>query len=309
MDDTKKPLAGGNQTRGAVKAFQSTQRRSATRRHHTIKGAPAVKFYSDRGVETNKRYAAVGNPNPSIRGSIAGWSAASRRRMRRVLLSHQAPTERGYGYLGLTYTIPGPVMDPSEANALWTAYARKAARMGVGLIWRLEIQGRGQLHWHCLASVDIAEMQRNDLEQRLVFLWLDMLGDRGKLLGALRHAVHVEGGDVEGNSVWLRYLQDHASKRKQGQVAANMGRHWGVVGRKHWHVVEPVERRMTDRQVNHVVRALQRWATPRIKDNRVPWGHRLGWRLLRGARATGQWFCNPDLVARLCDWAIACYPE
>jgi len=135
--------------------------------------------------------------------------------------------------------------------------------------------------------------------------------------GAHLRAVDVkEKGD---DGAWMRYMQDHASKSKQEQIAIGIGRQWGVIGRKHFVkcVPEFVER-LTDLERDKFLRCLQRLATPHVYEPRVfPINYiegltdvggvsrskkdRLAWKLgrrpLRGHIGKSVWFEEPAKLA------------
>ncbi|HIJ69317.1 MAG TPA: hypothetical protein HPP57_07415 [Deltaproteobacteria bacterium] len=85
--------------------------------------------------------------------------------------------------------------------------------------------------------------------------------------GANLHAVDIKKQGDSG--AWMRYMQDHASKAKQEQVAVNCGRQWGVVGRKRFKKCLPSEvYTLTDSQRDKFLRGLQRLSTPRVYDRK-----------------------------------------
>jgi hypothetical protein len=125
------------------------------------------------------------------------------------------------------------------------------------------------------------------------------------------------GGD---NSEWLRYLQDHASKRKQSQSVIGVGRHWGVIGRDRFRVTTATHiEEMSDGAYAKFLRAFQRLCTPvcslvmplRSCDvarweklvKRIPFGRRVGRVMRRGRSGKSIWFTRPASVARLVSWA------
>lgn len=256
----------------------------------------------------------TGRPKGGERGEIKGWSSASRRRMREYMLTHR-PAD-GVDLYGVTLTIPGPVMPPERAKTLFANYARSLEKSGVCAVWRLEIQQRGQLHWHMMAGAKDSSP--------IVLLWWKTLYNAGgeafdppygakqitwassrmALPGADLHSVHI---DTEGDrGSWLRYLQDHCSKGKQEQIAVNIGRHWGVIGRKLFVQVLPdrgVD--LTDKQFYRVLRMLQRLATPSEVCHESPFRRRLRGRVRRGSRGRSIWYTRPETVGRLIDWALA----
>ena len=102
----------------------------------------------------------------------------------------------------------------------------------------------------------------------------------------------------------MRYLQDHASKAKQEQIPENIGRHWGVVGRKHFIESAPiVDVSLTDNQYAKVIRAMQRLATPSRPNTGSVFGRSLSYSPTRGRWGHSVWFSNPVTMARMCEWA------
>ena len=269
----------------------------------------------------------VGNPDGKgggIRGKIEGWSKASRRRMRAFLLT-MAPPE-GWMYLSASLTIPGPPVEPERAKRLFNAWARLVQKMGWCAVWRLELQERGQLHWHILMAYPPGARWC-----RAVEFWKDLIRDEGPevfdppfvqksadgswshewaevkssrmaLYGAEQHACVAERDD--GRGAWHRYISDHASKTKQAQIAVGMGRHWGIIGRALYRRVLPdLVADLTDQQYAKLRRAYERLATPHIKAPCV-FGSRLGFRIHRGRWGSAVCFCRPETVRRLVDWVV-----
>lgn len=209
------------------------------------------------------------------------------------------------------------------------------------MIWRVEVQARGELHWHGIAicppalglewferewfrqldklgpvtcAVWVRERKRGSLEVRTRDMgpgWYpaSMTGvTRASVPGAVEHAVRIEGSSINGE--WLRYLQDHATKAKQEQVGVNIGRHWGIVGRQHWTLTGPDDDiPLSDRQWRYVLRCMQRLVTPHQKVEGVPFGYRLRGRCKRGWQGSAVWFSRPDTIRRIVDAAIAEYPD
>ena len=94
-------------------------------------------------------------------------------------------------------------------------------------------------------------------------------GTRDAWPGADKRAFDCQDGDG-ARGAWLRHLQDHATKHKQGQIPEGIGRHWGIVGRSRMvqaipdHITEP-----SDAQFKAVVRMMQRLATPIRPGNQI----------------------------------------
>ena len=305
-----------------------------------------ISFYEGKGVQLIARKDTVPTKRTDIggkRGKIQGWSKASRRRLRYVLLTSSGP--EGTKPYGLTYTIPGvPALSPEESKTVWKNFCREVDRRGLVMIWRLEVQERGALHWHAVlwALDDIPMNPRSRKDKMWVptraalhMLWMEALrkappverfgdpyyGPSGKWKVGIEYSRRDEwpGADKrafdcqDGNGArgaWLRYLQDHATKHKQGQVPEGIGRHWGIVGRSKLvqaipdHIAEP-----TDAQFKAVVRMMQRLATPIRPCPNAPFGKKLGYTLRRGSRGSSTWFSKPETIRRLMEWAKREFPD
>lgn len=237
------------------------------------------------------------------RKAISGWSYASRRRFRTWMVEHTVP--EGWNVYGVTLTIPGPVLELSACRLLFNRYQKSVERAGVAAVWRVEVQLRGQLHWHLLIA---GPGDPDRLTWLLVEQWhraIDGCGpvrhetkegvysadSRMALPGALQRAADVQVNE-DGSQAWLRYLLDHASKSKQEQTGENIGRHWGVIGKKRWKTATGVEYRLTDRQYIRLCRAFEKLCQ----------GSR-GKRYLRGRRGCYATFTSPDTLRRLVEYA------
>ena len=290
---------------------------------------------------------ASGNHERAKRGAIKGWSSASRRRMREFMLCHRPNAETVA--IGATLTIAGPSPDVAEVRDLWKNWCRAAQKRGWVIVWRLEVQQRGAAHWHCIMYVDIEQVTRGGkvpqrLGEELVKLdiqksWEKALREMGPVEGitdpkryrvmgrkvaSVDHRMCFDGADKYATDLqvkptacgsWMRYLQDHATKSKQEQIAEGFGRHWGKINAKKLDRVDAEEAMdMTDVQYAVFLRAYQRLCTPQLKDKRVeakrcPFGRRLGRRIKRGTRGDSIWFSNPETVKKLALYAKAAKPE
>jgi hypothetical protein len=137
------------------------------------------------------------------------------------------------------------------------------------------------------------------------FINADGVFRRSEIFGASDHAVHVE--PEGGRSTWFRYLQDHASKRKQAQVAGDdWGRHWGIIGRRRFVRVVPTDAGMlTPVEYTRVRRGIRRASRLTIHDERSPFGTRLGYASKRGNFGGGAAvvFTSTGMVRRLVEWS------
>ena len=270
-----------------------------------------------------------------IRGKIVGFSAASARRMRTFLVKHQAPP--GWITIGATFTIPGqPEPDFRDSCKLWRNFCRDFIHYrGWGMVWRVEKQTRGVLHWHALlivpphrfedTGIEIAEEKNLALLRHEVSSgWLRFVDtiDHGKPVeghlkngagdwvrvdrrsswpGAVESACKLSG--IDGKGGWMRYLQDDVTKHKSDQVPEYVGKHWGIIGRTNF-VLSPCEHFDYDLKVERKQkRCLQRLATrtfPRRDGKGKPlcvFGRSLGFRPRRGDRGDSVWFHNRECDA------------
>jgi len=258
------------------------------------------------------------------RGKIKGWSSSSRRRMREFMLTHK-PAAQSMEFC-VTLTVPGPLLKDEQVRPLWDNFGHIIRRSGMAAVWRLEVQQRGQVHWHCLVTCPRGEMFL-DVEIGLACMrieqgWkqaLDALGDcvhgtPGKVYTCSRWALpeaskrawvcdHIEG---EGNG-WVRYMLDHASKCKQEQIASS-GRHWGVIGRTSFVRVDGERVELARSEYARVLRAFRKWNRVRIRNNKTvgtgnPWDTHLGFETSRGRRGASVWFGDAAGFARMVAWA------
>jgi len=259
-----------------------------------------------------------GNPSPigGLRGKIKGWSSASRRRMRLFLITHRPKDD--HVCFNSTLTIPGPVMSAEEwrvnGQRIFHAWHCFVLRQGWSCVWRLELQKRGQPHFHCLIGAPPEtkvcawwpETKCNQLWpswQAIEGGWLqslDVLGTKlSRWKGAREFAVKTESRS-EVEHVWFRYMNDHVTKYKQEQVAEGFGRHWGVIGRKHLQDREPFfGQDLKPKEYACVCRWVGRWQRKRLKCPTDPRGYRYGKKSSRGRWGKSVWFGNPDVCLRM----------
>jgi len=236
-----------------------------------------------------------------VRGEIAGFSSHSRVRLRQSLLKLQPPP--GSETVGMTLTIPGPNVSAETGRDMWSAFSLKACKMGYTFVWRVELQTRGQVHWHMVVFIPAGGNVG-----KLVCLWWDIVealgpvthvmrsgticeaSNRMALPGARERCVDVDRAEsFKDRSRWYRYLSDHASKAKQAQLGWK-GRQWGIVGRSRLHAPTPYRHDdLTSKEWSKVLRVL----------HRLTRSHRR-----RGSKGHSVWMGNPDTHRRIVDWAI-----
>jgi hypothetical protein len=273
----------------------------------------SIQYFADRGVvlsapRSTMRSSGKSEVRGDKRGIISGWSVGSRRRMREAMIHLAAPD--GWCELGVTCTVPGPIMSAADWRLLWGRFRKGLERSGWCAVWRLELQQRGQPHLH----LRLAMASKHPADVAL--MWLAALRgcpavphpvdgklvSRSDLPGAHDYSCDVQDGGGRGS--WLRYLQDHASKSKQAQLLEWVGfRHWGFVNKGVWARVEAsTESHLEGRRYYRILRVLQRLATPSVPAACV-FGRRLGWRPRFGIGGAAVRFMRVDTVRRVEEWA------
>lgn len=273
------------------------------------------------------------------------------------MLTHRIKRGREWA---LTLTIPGPPIALEKAQEVFRKWCHDIERADLCALWRVEIQKRGQLHWHLIIGERGSESSINEagqlwmkhiIELGWVSVWYEdrlhgrcdralvqgvdyhlesmmhasneiapgivdaserFLGSMDDIAIHFRHRMLLPGAhkrcwqlESGGNrGAWLRYIQDHATKRKQEQIVESIGRHWGVIGRAGWEQVQADELcNLCHAEFWSVVRWMQRLATPSVKDDRCPFGRRQGWRVRRGSWGSSVWFSNVETVRRMIEHA------
>jgi hypothetical protein len=269
---------------------------------------------TDRGhLEKLKWKSQTTRKRGGIRSAITTFSSKSAANLRRLLVRVVCPL--GWPCFGMTLTVPGPNIGPEEWRRLWSAFCQRARRIGYfALIWRIEMQKRGQPHVHCICWC-------KDGPEKLRMAWLENLGllgpyegprftvggnakppegksgfsgqeimrvcHRGLWPGASDHAVRIDEVGSECNIGWWRYLAAHASKSKQSQLGWK-GRQWGMINAQYLDLAKPILIELTRKAEVIVIRYLKR----------------LIWCRFASSHGRQTWFVKPDTMKRLCAWAM-----
>lgn len=196
-----------------------------------------------------------------------------------------------------------------------------------GFIWRVELQQRGAPHLHCVAYLHQSDyaLQADlpptpnqgrvardyvrciDLYYDIAYLWCKSVFETA-FIGSPIEFEHWFDNQSQGNglniqtlpstSSALRYICDHASKRKQAQLGYR-GRQWGLCGRRRF-VQSSGERVLSEGdariiKANRVLRKLRRY---RIRKDDAPFGSK---RTRANARAAANaiTFCSSDTREKL----------
>ena len=304
-----------------------------------VQECQSVELFEGKGfqIRANVNISKLGKKGGGKRGIIHTLSAQSRRNLRNWMLWHRPPD--GWSTWALSLTIPGEPSDADACSAFLHFTRDYIQKNGCGLLYRLEKQRRGVIHFHCILATPPNEKPcywkffMYESWERCVDrlgplnLWPVNKGNtlytgrRSDAPGAQRHMFDMQNGG--GDARWMRYLQDHTSKHKGEQIAHDVGRHWGVVGRKWWKDVPPGDRLYfeNEKSFRRFLRALQRLATPCL--NRKPggvdfplfnadgwqakhsghWRRSLGYRIRRGSRGLSTWFGTCSTARTLANWA------
>lgn len=207
------------------------------------------------------------------RGKLVGqYSSASFRRLRTFCITHDCS---GLCW-GVTLTIPGLSLVRLEYVQTWLHNITQYANYWhIPLIWRAELQRRGQAHFHMVVYGDVEQCLR------LCYIWQKQVMKSGKCISIERV------GDDESDAVWInrafvrgsshmfdiqplfgdfrswRYLVAHESKAKQAQRGW-LGRQWGVLQKKAFSVSSSVPLDLNDSQFFSVRRWVRRLTRRRI---------------------------------------------
>lgn len=106
-----------------------------------------------------------------------------------------------------------------------------------------------------------------------------------------------------------RYMQDHTSKSKQGQVGENIGRHWGVINRSAFEEKKFDEIIVKTKQGFAIRRWYNRLCIPYIKDSEALFKKKRGRSYRRGYNGSSVFFSNPETLQRMIEYAKILFPE
>lgn len=295
------------------------------RNHRTVEQVAQVRFYRG-GVLTQAPLIYIPDPpKGKKRGKIREWSKESRMRLRRFLLENE-PTSPAVE-ANITLTVPGPPLTPDQARELWKGFCRDYEERGWSAVWRLEVQRRGSVHWHMVCAVPHSEAELAVQMAKILWGITDLWAEKLKALGpcvheikgrdfSFKHRMMIPGADEHAVNVqfaekhsgdrwaWRRYMQDHASKGKQEQIAEGFGRHWGVIGRKGYCRQTPDSAHdLKPAQFYAFLRWAQRLVSGTIKAPGKPFGRKRAHRQMRGTMGKSVWFSRVETMNRLVELA------
>lgn len=223
-------------------------------------------------LDFGKRPGIVKTPTAK-RGKLDGkYSSASFRRLRQYCITHDCNGE----CWGITLTIPGldlvPVSFVKQAVHTLCVWANDNH---IPLIWRCELQQRGQPHLHIVAYCSAAKCIYMFAEwQKLVSGFdnvysVEMIDKNKKDLVCINR-MFVNGSNhafdlqkLTGDFRSWRYLVAHTSKGKQAQMGWQ-GRQWGVINRAAMTVCDGFNYELEDCEIYAVRRWVRRLSRRRI---------------------------------------------
>jgi len=258
------------------------------------------------------------------KGDIKGWSRHSADNLKRMQYEKRAPSD--WVNYNVTFTIPGVPISPEMAKRLWHAFIRNMGRKKIVIVWRAEIQPARStefecLHWHACVSLHpslsvwreiweawhaviegLGEVHNYTCKGGTV---ISYASSRMALPQAMERSCDVKE-EKDDDKFWA-YLFEHMSKKKQAQIGQNIGRHWGVVGRK-WLCAAQDSRRedLTMEEFFHIRRRLRRLVTPhrypKEGEHVPPFGRYLGYAPYMPMYGSLYRFGHARAVERLVDW-------
>lgn len=241
-------------------------------------------FYHDKPVGWRSYGVTLTVPGPDREDVLQGWKELSRCFLECIKNNGMGAVwrvelqTRGMPHLHLIL-IKDPLKPLPGCGGLDD---RKAVEMWMFRKWSHYLDKHCPLSSRWVASRPdlLADLESAGIEKKKALLYTtdnpvdagETVLKRFELPGADRYAVHVDENDGSGS--WERYLFDHVSKSKQEQVAVDIGRHWGVTGRKVFLYCEPVEAGLTPAQSWAVIRWCRRLCQGKNKRYRPTFGRR-----------------------------------
>lgn len=256
----------------------------------------------DKGSQgvRNEKGGATGEKRKEIRR----FSYDARLRMRLVLLTGFVKGD--FRRVGVTLTLPWSVIDSSVMDdfkvvmhrfrvAWLRAFPRSAS------VFRVELQRRGAPHVHMISWHSFPFSPA--LRDTYFLLWFRAVRDlRGASFSDFaRRGVVLD--DVPDVGAAMRYLCDHATKKKQAQLGYK-GKQWGILGKANLSFDRGISIPLSDRAQVLLLRQLRRLNRFTVREKSdSPW-HRLpcpfGSKKVGGKRLNRVVYFGRDLVFRLC---------
>jgi hypothetical protein len=171
---------------------------------------------------------------PGIRGAVAGLSKASRKRMLQVIASIDKSASTPPLFVGLTYPGDHWPEDPAQwAQDLENFYARLCRHRSwanIAIIWRKEPQKRGAPHFHLfIFGLEFLAWQW------VGATWAEITGGNPQTCCRVEKVRSWRGAMSYASKYLAKRSDDDAGgfTTATGTPLTEVGRHWGVMGRKH----------------------------------------------------------------------------
>ena len=207
-----------------------------------------------------------GNPTPSKRGKVTGWSAGAVRRHTKWLYSVDTDLLHGEGF-AFTLTMRDTPESADVLHAMRRAWLARAERLGAFRFhWVIEWQRRGTPHIHAalyFRDFDaLPEMIRTGTHMRFVLesAWSEIAAPY-RAVAAAQHS-----NEIGGPLGWLQYLSKHAARgvahyQRMGHPEGweRTGRLWGYGG--DWPVDAPARFDMSRQAYWRYRRLVRSWRT------------------------------------------------
>ena len=319
---------------GIMHKIEQSQSDSNSQHPARTPRACALRIYP-RGAVTDRgaRPQTSRNGQGGKRGAVTSFSRAAAARLRRLLATTCGPD--GWTCFGATFTIPGPQIEVSEWLRVWNAFRHRIFRLrDILVVWRIELQQRGQPHVHAICWGKDPALMHYGLKEA----WLDSLTLLGPVEGPCEltpskkgvvtlgrndsrygRATYTETGKTEtGIAVTVKAdhralwpaAEFHAVKTSGLEECANNG--WWRYLAAHTSKSKQAQLGWQGRQYGVLNRRLLVHATAeqvKLSDRACSRVIRCLRRLTRCRFASGHgtqtWFVMPDTMRRLSGWALS----
>ena len=220
-------------------------------------------------------------PKPGMRGK-AGFSSRSRKRLLQLMASLDRDT-RPPLFLGLTY--PGDDW-PSSAplwhdhiEAFYKRLCRKYPMCNVSILWRLEPQHRGAPHFHLLVfGVPFIPYQW------VGAAWADITDGNAATCSRVERVKSWRGAMSYASKYLGKAGKGEEFTTADGELIEDVGRHWGVKGRKHLPATW-VAYVLLQHEFHQIRRQLGRYVRSKGRNHRVRGRHGGVWCFMQGSDA------------------------
>jgi hypothetical protein len=168
-------------------------------------------------------------PGGGPRG-LATFSPASRKRLLQLVASLDRDT-RPPLFLTLTYPSEWPGVPATwklDLEAFYKRVCRKYPMCNVAVLWRLEPQKRGAPHFHLLVF-GVPYISYKWVGQ----VWAEITSGNAATCSRVERVRSWKGAMAYASKYLGKNLEGGEFATSEGEVIDSVGRHWGVMGKKH----------------------------------------------------------------------------